>query len=1275
MLACLALAALWETGCSDINNANPPQGVDGIKSVVPARAPYGARVVIGGQGLGDVQQVLFNGTDADIEAASDSAILTRVPLNATTGPIEVMTGEETFTGPDFTVDSTKNLFLTIDAVFPTTVRVQDTVRISGTGFNTTSVELEVGESLAKNNFNNSSGEVVGSAVQPDLGEGIKMPDRKGKKQVTREVRKLSAQPEVYFNDEPAKTVSVSDTLIITTVPKAARSGLLSVIVEADTAIGPEMTILRHAISGISPTSGAVGSEVTISGSDFSSLPVNNMVSFNGTEAEVLKASTSELVVEVPKGATSGEVTVTINNMAVTGPVFTVVIPAPVISSISPKTGVPGTEVTISGANFSPSASGNTVLFGGEEATIISASEKELIVKVPEGAGDGPVEVQVNDQSVTGPVFDVITSGDLIVLVSTTGAELDANGYLISVDGAEGERVAINDTLSQTGLEEGTHEVDISDIESNCFTTGDFPNPRTVEVSPGETATIEYNISCEGTNEPPVALFTSTCTNLTCDFDASGSTDSDGSVEKYDWIFDDGSTGSGQTVSHHYEIAGTYTVQLTVTDDEDATAMKTEEIILTAPKITELSPSSGPIGTEVSIIGSGFSGTASENTVSFTSGSATVNAAIKSASESKLVVDVPGDATTGPIQVTVNGYTVEGPEFTIEVLGNLEVITKTTGSDFDADGYLVTVQGIGEQTAQVNDTLRYNDINVGSYQVGISDIASNCQLSEEFPNPRTVDVNQNTTTSTTLYVFCSAPNEPPVAEFTTDCTNLTCNFDASGSTDSDGTISSFEWTFGDGLKNSGQTTNHSYEVPGTYTVELTVTDDDGSTDSLSKDITVTLPEITSISPQSGPTGTEVTITGGGFSSTASENVVEFNGDRAELNGASETELIAIVPGSATTGPVSVTVDGYKVNGPTFTVQVPKTLEVVIESEGTEIDPDGYTLSVTGESDRLVKVNDDVMYSGIYDNSVEVQLSGAASNCRVDGDNPRTVNLNNSDNAGFTSFTVDCTKDLRDFIVFELTENGGTYSDIYVRNENRTVENAITNTANASEIEPVLSPNGLSIAYSDGRYIYVMDSDGSDIRQIIEDGYNTSPAWSPKGDEIVFERFVSSEIPDLYVMNKDGSGLRNITNTESIAERDPDWSPDGELITYASNAKKSLGIYTIRPDGSEETALTASASEDSEPEWSPSGDRIAFTRFIQDLGSKVYIMKSDGSSATELTPSSMEEGSPSWSPDGTKMAYEVRSDGVYQIYIFSIEFNDVINTYFTFSDDESPHWNYK
>ena len=95
--------------------------------------------------------------------------------------------------------------------------------------------------------------------------------------------------------------------------------------------------------------------------------------------------------------------------------------------------------------------------------------------------------------------------------------------------------------------------------------------------------------------------------------------------------------------------------------------------------------------------------------------------------------------------------------------------------------------------------------------------------------------------------------------------------------------------------------------------------DGGDDTIVDDEPVTLvPKITSISPSSGAAGTEVTITGTNFSATSSENTISFNGTTANAKSATSTQLVVDVPNNATSGTVSVTVDGKLANGPTFTV---------------------------------------------------------------------------------------------------------------------------------------------------------------------------------------------------------------------------------------------------------------------------------------------------------------------------------------------------------------------
>jgi PKD repeat protein len=81
------------------------------------------------------------------------------------------------------------------------------------------------------------------------------------------------------------------------------------------------------------------------------------------------------------------------------------------------------------------------------------------------------------------------------------------------------------------------------------------------------------------------------------------------------------------------------------------------------------------------------------------------------------------------------------------------------------------------------------------------------------------------------------NNPPTAAFTYSCDGLTCTFDGSGSSDSDGSIASYAWSFGDGASDSGPQPSHSYAAGGTYTVTLMVTDDGSAQDSNTQSVTV------------------------------------------------------------------------------------------------------------------------------------------------------------------------------------------------------------------------------------------------------------------------------------------------------------------------------------------------------------------------------------------------------------------------------------------------------
>ncbi len=112
--------------------------------------------------------------------------------------------------------------------------------------------------------------------------------------------------------------------------------------------------------------------------------------------------------------------------------------------------------------------------------------------------------------------------------------------------------------------------------SSIFTgwSGDCSGTDTCQVTMDQARSVTATFAL---NAPPHASFTVACAGLSCSFDGSGSGDPDGSIATYAWDFGDGASGSGQTVSHTYGRAGSYTVTLMVTDNAGATATDSKAI--------------------------------------------------------------------------------------------------------------------------------------------------------------------------------------------------------------------------------------------------------------------------------------------------------------------------------------------------------------------------------------------------------------------------------------------------------------------------------------------------------------------------------------------------------------------------------------------------------------------------------------------------------------------------------------------------------------------------
>jgi dipeptidyl aminopeptidase/acylaminoacyl peptidase len=190
------------------------------------------------------------------------------------------------------------------------------------------------------------------------------------------------------------------------------------------------------------------------------------------------------------------------------------------------------------------------------------------------------------------------------------------------------------------------------------------------------------------------------------------------------------------------------------------------------------------------------------------------------------------------------------------------------------------------------------------------------------------------------------------------------------------------------------------------------------------------------------------------------------------------------------------------------------------------------------------------------------------------------------------------------------------------------------------DPSWSPEGDRIAFaasiSDEQLpgIYVIGADGSGMRLVAElDGFTLSaPDWSPDGRELVFVGLAAatseaeSVKPDLYTVGIDGFGLNALTETPGVSEWSPSWSRDGDVIAYHRNERNiSNSIELIDSTGRPAATVIddADAGEIGEVDWSPDGRIIAFTSSLaltdaDDEGDlDVWTVRVDGSQLTNLT----------------------------------------------------------
>ena len=479
----------------------------------------------------------------------------------------------------------------------------------------------------------------------------------------------------------------------------------------------------------------------------------------------------------------------------------------------------------------------------------------------------PIDCVGNGPGAPVPDFTVTTASPAVNEVTCFDAQASTdNGIIVAAswnfgDGSTGAGLNVCHTFTREGRFNVT--LTVQDDDHNCATI-----TQVVEVTnAGPTCAFTFSPS-----DPQIGQ--------NVQFNAAESTDPESNLTSFQWNFGDGGTASGKIANHAFNSEGTFTVTLTVRDNQGETAVCTQTITVgNQPPDCDIVVS--PAGTinvnqSVTLDGSGSSDPEGDNLTfkwsipgasldSGTLSSPTITVHFETANSfvaTLTVTDEHGTSSTCSETITVGTGGLPTCSFTGTPTTNVapfNVNFNASGS-IDSDGTIADFRwNFGDGSAVLDSgtdpTVSHSYTDAGTFTVTLT----------------VTDNDGNSVNCQKSITVGSAPVCNASANPTTACVGETVNF-SSNASDPDGGLLTFAWTFGDSGTSTAENPSHSYSTTGSKSVHLTVTDDEGQTCESSTAVTVIdSPTITNFSFSSTCGGAAGTLTLTGTNFTASSTV--------------------------------------------------------------------------------------------------------------------------------------------------------------------------------------------------------------------------------------------------------------------------------------------------------------------------------------------------------------------------------------------------------------------